>query len=221
MPCTNPGSPRMIFQWRYVDDVIAKHPEEQPPSILNIGCASDPLDFADRAHHFDLDDWSMSHKRFTQGDAHALPYDDATWRLVMLGDIMEHVLDPEKVLSEACRVSKELVVLTIFEEWKLPGPGQWIEEGQQGSDIESRRLGYVDRLDYQKRVNPLTVTYDDTVLPHLIHINQFTDLDMFDLLKQAYWLGFVTETYIKAFEVKHEDHRIFNWLICLRRMEDV
>ena len=209
----NPLSPRMSFQWVFF--------QQYRPNVLNIGCADDPLGFGEDAHHYDIDDWSYLHKRFTQGDAAQLPFGDQSWQCIILGDILEHVVDPVKVMSEACRVCAPagMVVATIFEEWRLPGPGQYIEEGQLRADKVSQDLGYAGRIDYQDKNYPDKVTFDDVVTPHLIHINQFTDEIIQTLADKIAGWGFEPLHLYKAFEVQHEGHNIYNWLLAFRRLD--
>ena len=114
--CPYPLSVRMRFQWSYFLQATNG-------SVLNIGCADDPLYFEEGAHHFDLDDWSPYHERFTQGDAHELPFEDRSFEVVVLGDIIEHLYDPKRAVLEAARVCSCWLAMTIFEEWRLPGPG--------------------------------------------------------------------------------------------------
>jgi hypothetical protein len=190
------------------------------PTVLNIGCADDPLGFGDGAMHFDLDDWSAVHKHFTQGDAHNLPFDDESYDVVILGDVLEHVLQPHIVLLEAARVTSRLLAVTVFEEWRLPGHGQFIVEGQQHSEYTSQLEGYKGRLDAQAKLHPNKVTVEDDENSHLSHINQFNDQDIHILIAMLNAESFVTLEAIKAFEIVYEldDHRIFNWLFCMERV---
>jgi len=196
-------------------------PDKDWPSVLNIGCADDPLFFGDGAVHFDIDDWSYKHKHFVQGDAHELTFDDKMFDTVIAGDILEHALDPEKIIREACRVCSRHLVLTVFEEWKLPGPGQWIKEGAENSEIESQALGYEGREDYQNKVYPKRIGVSDDEIPHLIHINQFTDEDMLDMNTMIRALGFRVREFSKVREAFHEpsERPFYNWLGAYERIE--
>lgn len=209
-------SPRMEFQYKYYR--IAPHDVENP-KILNVGSANDPLKLGDVCMHVDLDDWSRVHKHFTQADASKLPFEDQSYHTVILGDVLEHVVSPKDVVEQIVRVCSNTLVITVFEEWKLPGPGQWIKEGQANSDIESQRLGYADREDYQRKLFPQRTGVDDTEIPHLIHINQFTDEDMQDMIGYICSKGFEPLELQKAPEAVHEDHQWYNWLFAFRRKE--
>lgn len=50
---------------------------------------------------------------FIEGDAHNLPFEDDSFDVVVLADILEHVSDPIQVLREAHRVTKSKVLITV------------------------------------------------------------------------------------------------------------
>jgi len=212
----NPYSARMTFQWKYFSKAPVPLEGEQP-HVLNIGCADDPLEFGCGAMHYDIDDWSATHKWFTQGDAHQLPFGDMSYHTVILGDILEHAVDPVRMVCEAMRVCKDTMVLTIFEEWTLPGYGQYIKEGQENCDISSRDHGAKDREDFQRKTYPDRIGFPDNRIPHLAHINQFTDEDIGQLAGMVQRNGFEVMECIKVFEITHEGHDIYNWLVAAKR----
>lgn len=218
---TSPSS-RISFQEKWVNIAtnIAK-PAPVPPIILNVGSCDDPVAIGDRAMHYDIDDWSAVHTYFTRGDAHALPFYNQSYKLVILGDILEHVTDPAKVLSEACRVSSQYVVATIFEEWRLPGPGQWVEEALQGALKEAEKVTgrpWESLLEYERAHQPKRRDYQGEVIPHLYHINQFSDADITQLILFVESQGFQALEAIKAYETTHEGHDIYNWLLSFVRL---
>lgn len=209
------ASNRVVFQWQY----FSYSPKDSVnPKILNVGCSDDPIGLGDVAMHVDLDDWSAYHKHFTQANADNLPFTDKSYHTVIYGDIIEHVVNVRGVLEEACRVCSDLLVLTIFEEWRLHDYGQWIEEGQKRGDEEAQKYGYEDREEMQLHTHPARSGVDDTAVPHLIHINQFTDVDIEAMALFIEDHGFERiETY-KAPEGVHEGHEMFNWLLSFRRL---
>jgi len=221
MPTTNP-SPRIRFQWKYFDQV-SPIVIDGIPNIVNIGCADDPVQLDDLALHVDIDDWSYKHTYFHQADAHDLPGKWARqFELVILGDILEHVVDPMKVIDEAARVTavNGCLVMTVFEEWRLPGPGQWIEESHKIADKVNQEMGYEDREDYQRVHYPKRVGVpDDSETPHLSHINQFTDEDMNGLVTWVLRDGdFRLVEGTKAYEQTLEGHDWYNWLFAFERL---
>jgi len=219
------GSPRIFFQWN-----VLRHTEG---SALNVGCADDPFGYRHLCHHFDIDDWSARYARysseagklvaFTQGDVHRLTdyFPPRSFDLVILGDTLEHLPDPEKALRECAEVTTNRLCLTVWEEWRIP-EGLHIELGQAQADEQVQELGFRDRFEHQKHLYPDKVGYADDPTkggtPHLIHIWHFTDeqiQQMIDDLCADTGLGI--EFYVKAPEVVHEGHQVWNWLILLAR----
>ncbi len=199
----------MVFQWRYHN--LAK-PRLSIPNILNVGCSDDPVHFGAEAVHYDIDRWPRF-KWFSQGDAHRLPFKTGSFHTVIMGDIIEHLMEPRQAVLEAARVASRRVVMTIFEEWKLPGPGRWVKEGAHNGDVGSQDLGYADREAYQTENFPDRVGYPDDVHPHLVHIQQFTDEAIEELVSDV--PGYGIREYLKEYEATSAGHDWFNWLVCL------
>ena len=95
------------------------------PDVLEIGCASgfysEVLGYLlDRKLRYTGLDYSMplvklAHKiypsvPFLNGDATRLPFDDATWDVVISGCVILHILDWQKAVTETTRVAKEWCV---------------------------------------------------------------------------------------------------------------
>lgn len=213
-------SPRLRFQWAYF--LMAHSPEEGTrPNVLNVGCSHDPLGFGDGAFHYDMDDWSAKHKWFAQGDAADMSmFEDESFQVVICGDLLEHAMEPSKVVHECARIAKHRVAFTIFEEWKLPSPGQWVQHGQMLGDKESRDLGYENREDYQQKVYPERIGVDDDITPHLIHVNQFEDEDIYNMALFIQSMGFATIEFSRTFEAERDEdgHPYYNWLLGMRRL---
>jgi SAM-dependent methyltransferase len=194
------------------------------PNIINIGCADDPVDLGDLALHVDIDDWSYKHKYFHQADAHDLPNNWARkFDLVILGDILEHVVDPMKVTDEAARITAVggYLLFTVFEEWRLPGPGQWIDEAHKLADEENVRMGYKDREDYQSKNYPERIgVADEEETSHLCHINQFTDDEMLDMVRYVLRHGDMRLLEgVKQYEQVQDGHDWYNWLYTFQRIK--
>jgi ubiquinone/menaquinone biosynthesis C-methylase UbiE len=188
------------------------------PPILNIGSGEDPARFGEQAVHLDLDKWK--HTFSVQADAHHLPFKDDSFRTAVLGDVLEHVVDPLKVLMEAKRVAQR-IVLTVFEEWRLGSPGLHLEAAHRKMD-EIRKLGFCRYEDYFNSINrlikgkgKLVAHIPDEEFPHTAHIWQFTDEHIRSLVEAL-------DMKIIYFEKAHESyddegHPWLNWLICLER----
>lgn len=68
----------------------------------------------------DLDDYSHIVQNFVRGDAKNLPFPDKDFEVAVLGEILEHqnkTDDIKKIISEACRVSRETVIITVPNEY--------------------------------------------------------------------------------------------------------
>ena len=183
--------------------------------IVNIGCAEDPADFGEKAVHVDIDVYN--HKYFVQADAHKLPFKDNEFNTAVLGDILEHVFDPTQVLREAGRVAEQ-VVATVFEEWRLPGFGQHIEFAHKMEKERLAKFGVKTHEQYIKLVDhfndKVVSVIEDEVIPHHVHINQFSDEDIWQIVKDA---GLEMVLYHKFLENVYEGRDLYNWLILAKK----
>ena len=207
-------SPRMTLQGMFATLAQGK--------IVNIGCAECPVDLGPNTVNVDIDKYDVPN--FIRADAHELPFKDNEFDTAILGDMLEHVLDPVQVLREAGRVSKR-VVATIFEEWRLPGVGQYIKEGQALGKKGIQEKGFDNFFDYMKNdssYRPLVELTDDDKNPHLCHINQFDDRSIFIISHMA---GLKILFYLKFVEQYRERDSLtepmYNWLVvCEKKGEN-
>jgi hypothetical protein len=192
--------------------------------VLNVGCQDDPAYInkhaPGRVVNLDLDRWAQPMS--VQADAHHLPFADQSFELVLMGDIVEHLVNPTQALIEAARVTQRWLAITVFEEWRLPGHGQHIDFANHHSDLESQRLGFAGKDDFQAHLRQedgalLLDSFDDEKIPHLSHINQFNDDDMFRFMGILGLQHMKIRSFDKALETVHEGHPIFNWLITMER----
>jgi len=205
-------SPRYWFQWQVVAQTL-----NQGGTVLNVGCSDDPLKFGGLVTHFDYDDWSKVHARFVQGDAHYLSrYVGAkSFDTVVLGDVLEHALNPALMATECCVVARQFVVMTVFKEWRLPGRGQWLKEGLACALDETRKQGASSPEEWQRAHFPLREPGPDT-MPYLHHINQFEDEDIDEIIGQMVLRGFRCMSVASVKEpVDHNGHPLDNWLILM------
>ena len=145
-------------------------------TIVNIGCGDDPTGFGARAVHVDLDVWN--HPHFVQANAKDLPFKDKQFDTAVLGDILEHVVGPLSVVSEASRVGRRLI-MTIPEETRLPSVGCHPELG-----VRDRAVAYREQhpdfpadlsdeeivVEHKKRDIKFISAYPETVEWHDGHI---------------------------------------------------
>lgn len=210
---------RIEFQHKYFAFAPkGLNPATGMPFVLNVGSCDDPLHFGEYAMHVDLDDWSYAHKHFTRANIEKMPFADRSFHTVILGDILEHVVHPLEGLLEAARVCDDTLVVTIFEEWRLPGLGQFIKEGQARGDQEAREQGAADRLDWQRQHYPQMKMADDVETPHLIHINAFTDADVKSMVSQLGGYDFLPVETWKVPEGEYKGHVWSNWLLSFMRV---
>jgi len=145
---------------------------------LNIGCCDNPVDLSEDIFiNFDMDGWT-GFRRFVQGDAQFLPFSDRSFDTVVMGDIVEHLEHPLETVIEAARVTNRVLVMTIFEEWRLPGYGQHIKLGRQIADAETRKHGYEDYPDMHRKTSKGRLRECEFDISHICHINQFTEADI-------------------------------------------
>lgn len=125
------------------------------PPILDVGCASGWI-FKDTPFHpyttyLDIDMRKL--ENFVMADAHNLPFRDNSFTTVVCAEVLEHVIDPVKVLSECVRVADFRVVITV------PAEHLWDPKNKPFMKIEERlREEGLDPYELYKRDNPDALT---------------------------------------------------------------
>jgi len=170
--------------------------------ILDVGSAGAHT-FGGRAVNLDLDLYHVPN--FVRGDAHNLPFVDNSFDTVCLGDVLEHVDDPLRVLLEAKRVAK-LILITVPDE-KDRYLERMMSEVYESDDPELHRKAVEKWI----RDNRPVEIIDDKKRPHLFHRRFFTEQELIDLLEKA---GL-------EYEIQHVDYGIYRgWYIKAWRKED-
>lgn len=189
-----PGYVRFQLQWA-----------ERP--LLNIGCGGNMAGFAGPdVCHLDLDVWN--YPNFVHGDAHRLPFRSDSFACAVLGDILEHVLEPAQVLAEARRVAPR-VVMTTFQEWRLGGVGRYVERGQElFAPVGDGGLAPFIAAGQCRRSTP------ESVQSHVPHIWQWDRELLLAVIDRA---GLVVEHEETDCPGVHEGHPMLNYLFVLRR----
>lgn len=110
---------RFVFNRRVV--VLARHLAKQMPvgaRVLDVGCGSGDIAAAIMAQRPDIhiegvDVLVRSETRITvrSYDGHTLPYEDDTFDLGMIIDVLHHTDDPASVLAEVQRVARQSVLI--------------------------------------------------------------------------------------------------------------
>lgn len=209
-------STRMSFQWHCL---LACRGH-----ILDVGCADDPNGFGHRVVHFDYDDWTEFYTKrqqsFVQGDAHELlkKFLPNSFELIILGDVVEHFYDPYLAISQAIQVSHKYVCMTIWEEWRGPGGPEQLKWSQDFLENEAHEKGYANSLEMYADEHEGCAPNDNRVLPHTEHCHIFTDADVAALIDKAVIeFGVTTRVAAKAFEVTHDGHDAYCWLVLLEK----
>ena len=153
--------------------------------VLNIGSKEDPCRISDIDQVFvvnvDIDLWKLPN--FIQCDAHKLPFRDYSFDYVILGDVLEHLVDPRKGLKEAVRVCRKngYVVITVPLEptWRI---------GKEKKLKEIQKLGYSSfeewKLKYQAHKGLCIKPIPDDEIPHTYHIHVFTEEQIIEIIKE-------------------------------------
>jgi SAM-dependent methyltransferase len=146
--------------------------------ILDIGCnrgdTFNGMPNAGDVMGVDLDLWSPAYGLgFKQADAHFLPFKDGEFDVCILAEILEHVYDPVKVLSEARRVASKFVLISV------PYEFNWSAERKPCSPLDEqlkeRKITYEQLFAYETLSQPgCTGAIDDRTNRHLWHIRWYT-----------------------------------------------
>lgn len=122
--------------------------------------------------------------QFICGDATQLPFDTNTFDAVTMFDVLEHVPDHQKAISEALRVLRQggfLLVSTPNENWRFPYypilksicpdetaiMAEWGHVRRGYALEELRQLIGLDYRDYATFINPVTVVCHDMAFSDL------------------------------------------------------
>jgi ubiquinone/menaquinone biosynthesis C-methylase UbiE len=104
---------------------------------------------------------------FIWADAHHLPFKDKCFDTVVLSEVLEHVVDFEKVLAEAVRVCRKKLVITV------PDEHNW----EKAVKPFTRRENHLAKGEYERLVltiPQLKKDVDERHHPHHWHIHWFT-----------------------------------------------
>lgn len=180
--------------------------------VVNIGCGEVPVDFGPDTVQVDMDVYN--HKNFVKADAHNLPFEDDEFDTAVLGDILEHSVDPAQMLREAGRVAKK-VVATIYEEWRLKDYGTTNKDFVDHMNNGIKEMGFASHYDYLKSLpvhkdKIVEVVPDDPENPHHPHIQEFTAESLMEFIKVS---GLKIQIFTKFQEGVHEGRQTYNYLL--------
>lgn len=155
--------------------------------IIDIGCGGgEVFDGWDRRNITSVDVDKYNIPNFHHADASDLPFKDKYFEVAVLGEILEHVEDPVKVIQEACRVANR-VIITVPYEYK------WTSDLLPFSSLESemQRTGK-SALELANEKQPTALEFCADV-KHLYHIRYYTPNMLQIHIKDAGYSGDIKE----------------------------
>lgn len=187
-------TPNGLTRWDWIRQRV------RGEKIIDIGCGegltfrNHPL--ASRVTGIDLDRWQPpGYGNFVQCNAEDLPFKDGYFDTAVLGEVLEHVVDPVKVLREARRVAKFLWFST-------PNEDGWSENAKP----KMSRADWDSVETTITTANPLCVgVVDNDITPHLFHIRYWT----LDTLRSAFdEAGLVPHIQLLNYKTKKDDELV-------------
>jgi len=128
----------------------------------------------------DCDNWHPHVKKFVEGFAEKLPFNDNEFDTVILGDILEHVKDVEVVLKEAYRVTRDKIIVTVPDEFHYDG----IKPFYGKKEALNKVIDPGGFELYNTSKNPDSHITDDDEFPHLWHVRYFTKSSLITYIRK-------------------------------------
>lgn len=172
--------------------------------ILDVGCADGTgwqFPIPDESRTFpsnitgilfaDCDDWKISGLpdtyKILRCFAENIPLPDKYVDTVVLGDILEHVKDPNIVLQEAKRLTRDRIIITVPNEWK------WKKNDPRISAFHTREYHLSQGKDLKELCKDSTIRHpsgrcisalDDTEFEHIHHVRFYNEETFTELIKK-------------------------------------
>ena len=157
----------------------------------------------------DIDRWN--HPNFVQCDAQELPFRDDQFRTAVLGEILEHVRYPEKVIREAMRVSRRVVISTPLEnDWDSNA----LPHTNTMQDI-TKKYGSLDNFyhsEKQRNAN-LLEKVSDLKEPHSFHIREWSMDSFRELMERTVKDGWI-------FSMEERKIGNFAFILCIMKKDE-
>ncbi len=161
-------------QWRYP---IPRDSITNPPNITDIIL-------------LDCDKWENNlGLKFIRAFAEYIPLSDLSVDTVIFGDILEHVNDPNLVLQEAKRLTKDRIIISVPAEfeWESNNPNIKRFETREkhlanGHDLSV--MGYDSTVRHPSQA--CTDALDDTKFEHIHHKRFFTEKTFKELIEKNF-----------------------------------
>ena len=108
-----------LFEDYIKDDFLLFVGSTEHKRVLDVGCGAGVLTRATNGIGIDIIKYQQWVGNFLIGDAKQLPFKTASFDLVILSNLLEHTDDVKRVISEAKRVSRDLIYVTFPAKYSL------------------------------------------------------------------------------------------------------
>ena len=108
-----------LFEDYIKDDFLLFVGATENKRVLDVGCGAGVLTRATNGIGIDIIKYPQWVGNFLIGDAKQLPFKTASFDLVILSNLLEHTDDVKRVISEAKRVSSDLIYVTFPTKYSL------------------------------------------------------------------------------------------------------
>jgi SAM-dependent methyltransferase len=108
-----------LFEDYIKDDFLLFVGSTENKTVLDVGCGPGALTRVTSGIGIDIIKYPQWAGNFLIGDAKQLPFKTASFDLVILSNLLEHTDNVEMVISEAKRVSRDLIYVTFPAKYSL------------------------------------------------------------------------------------------------------
>ena len=161
-------------QWRYP---VPQDSVTNPPNISSLTLV-------------DCDQWvGIPGVEFIRCFAEDVPKPDKSYDTIIYGDILEHVYDPDIVLQEGKRLTRDRIIISVPNEWK------WLKDSPYVLSFETRekhleRGGDLQKIGFDSTIRhpsgACTDALDDVKTPHIHHVRFYNEETFEELIKSNF-----------------------------------
>lgn len=132
----------------------------------------------------DIDQYDIPN--FVRASADNLPFEDNSFDVAVLAEVVEHVPNPIKVLKEAMRVAKRVIIT-------IPNEYEWNKDNKPFFKVEDfEKDSGKKRQELAEEGNPATEFFEEDNLEHLYHHRWYTEETLDKDLKEAGMDGYTS-----------------------------